>query len=203
MSLPNHDTHPPPVPTQDWEINSTKRILERALGQNNDQKSDNSSISVVVRNRQQNKKGYVFEEFDIRGSNPIGDRKRQASSYIGRVSRYGVACNCPHAKGGITCKHCVFLLLNEVGVPSKDVLSTDKCQQHLRRYAVKNNWEEDHWFVIYLIVVLNAILEFTHYGNKLPSSLIIHHLGVQVCCCVGFVVLCEFQEEYITLLLRQ
>ncbi len=144
MSLPNQDTHPPPVPTQDWEINSTKRILERAQG-GNALERDNSSIRVVVRSRQQNKKGYVFEEFDIRGSNPIGDRKRQASSYIGRVSRYGVACNCPHAmrEGGITCKHCIFLLLNEVGVPSKDVLSTAKVREHLGSYAVKNNWEED------------------------------------------------------------
>ena len=140
--LPNQRTDPPPVPTRDWEIKSNDDIVKKGQG-GNDQYRDNSSIRSVVRSVQQNKKGYAYQEFDVRGSNPKKDRKRQASSYVVTTSRYGVACNCPHAKQGFTCKHCIYVLLNEIRVPLEDVLSTLKCQHHLRLYAANNNWEED------------------------------------------------------------
>lgn len=132
-SLPNQDTIPPSIPNNNWRNNSTQRILQRALGLNNDQNSDNSKIDIVLRTRQL-EHGTTFIEFDIRGSKPTKDRKRSASSYIVRASSYGVRCNCPNAKEGFTCKHCIYVLLNEIGVPKKDVLSTMKCQERLSQY---------------------------------------------------------------------
>jgi hypothetical protein len=132
-SLPNQNTNPPPVPNNNWRNNATPIILQRALGQDNDQKSDNSKIDVVAISRRL-EHGSTFIEYDIRGSKPTKDRKRSASSYIVRASSYGVRCNCPHAKEGFTCKHCIYVLLNEIDVPKKDVLSTMKCQERLSQY---------------------------------------------------------------------
>ena len=128
---------PPKPPLVSWANNASDLTKKRALGQLNDYGNNNREMEILAVNYDKLNlcNDIPHEHVELQGSVSINQNRPQYF-YVVTVSKDGVHCNCRHANMGNTCKHCLFVLHNHVGVKTTSLMDTQECQFSLRQHIM-------------------------------------------------------------------
>ena len=101
---------------------------DRGMSLRNDGGKNNRTIAAGTLYRIHEDNNGPFREVEMDGGQT---RRGVIRNYTVTMNRNGILCDCPHNR---TCKHCINVLRNVVGVPVNRLLSTLTIKQKLCEY---------------------------------------------------------------------
>jgi len=122
-------------PSANWRSTSIQKDRDRGTALRNDLGKDNGNIQVTSLGHVFEDENGPFRKATVRGGQSVAGVFRE---YTVLMNKHGIVCDCPHHR---TCKHCINVLHDLVGVPFDDLLSTPRIKLVLRQYF-------DHTFVV-------------------------------------------------------
>ena len=111
-----------------WSNTGTQQDCERGLSVRNDCGKNNSTIAVCTLHGINEDNNGPYRSIEMYGGGRGGG---VICTYTIWMNRHGILCDCPHNR---TCKHCIYVLRNVVGVPVNRLLSTSTIKQKLCEY---------------------------------------------------------------------